>query len=116
MPLTLDPDAAAVLKAFREAGRPSYETLTPAEARALYLAARVVTNPEPPQIASVESIAVPGLAGDIPARLYRPLTLRQNDGLSPALVFFHGGGWVIGDLDSHDVLSRSLADAGQLAV
>ena len=47
MPVTLDPDAAAVFKAFQEAGRPAYETLTPPEAREFYLAARVVSNPQP---------------------------------------------------------------------
>ncbi len=116
MPVTLDPDAAAVLNAFREAGRPPYETLSPAEARQMYLAGRVVSNPEPPPIASVEPVAITGPAGSIPARLYKPLKLRQADGLSPCLVFFHGGGWVIGDLDSHDVVCRTLADEGQLIV
>jgi len=116
MSVKLDPDAAAVLNAFREAGRPPYETLTPVEARAMYLAARPVSQPEPPKLASVESLVIPGPAGDIPARLYKPLTLRQWDGLSPCLVFFHGGGWVIGNLDSHDVVCRTLADEGQLIV
>src|ERR1700716_1383147 len=45
MPVTLDPDAAAVFKAFQEAGRPAYETLTAPEAREFYLAGRIVTNP-----------------------------------------------------------------------
>ncbi len=116
MPVTLDPDAAAVLAAFRAAGRPPYETLTPAQARAMYLAARPASQPEPPAIASAEPLAIPGPAGDISARLYKPLTLRQSGGLSPCLVFFHGGGWVIGDLDSHDVACRTLADEGQLIV
>ena len=44
MPVTLDPDAAAVFKAFQEAGRPPYETVSPAEARELYLKGRVVTS------------------------------------------------------------------------
>lgn len=116
MPVKLDSDAAAVLNAFREAGRPPYETLTPPEARQMYLAGRVVTNPEPPTIASADPITIPGPDGVIPARFYRPLNLNQNDGLSPCLVFFHGGGWVIGDLDSHDVVCRTLADEGQLMV
>lgn len=116
MPVTLDPDAAAVLAAFRAAGRPPYETLSPVQAREMYLAARAVSQPEPPNIASVDSLSVPGPAGDIPARVYKPLTLRQPDGLSPCLVFFHGGGWVIGNLDSHDVVCRTLADEGQLIV
>lgn len=116
MPVILDPDAAAVLSAFREAGRPPYEALSPAEARQMYLASRVVSNPEPPRIASTESLMIPGPAGLIPARLYRPLTVREADGLSPCLVFFHGGGWVVGNLDSHDVVCRTLADEGQLVV
>jgi acetyl esterase len=116
MPVTLDPDAAAVLAAFRAAGRPPYEMLTPVQAREMYLAARVVSQPEPPKIASAEALTIPGPAGDIPARVYKPLTLRQIDGLSPCLVFFHGGGWVIGNLDSHDVVCRTLADEGQLIV
>ncbi len=116
MPVTLDPDAAAVLQAFRDAGRPAYETLTATEARDYYLAARLVTNPEPPSIASAEPLMIPGPAGPIPARLYKPLTLRQTDGLSPCLVFFHGGGWVIGNLESHDVVCRTLADEAQVMV
>lgn len=116
MPVVLDSDAAAVLAAFREARRPPYETLSPEEARQMYLASRVVSNPEPPRIASAESMMIPGPAGLIPARLYKPLALRQADGLSPCLVFFHGGGWVIGDLDSHDVVCRTLAHEGQLIV
>jgi acetyl esterase len=116
MPVTLDPDAAAVFKAFQEAGRPPYETVTPAEARELYLKGRVVTNPEPPELASVKDLAIPSPAGSIPARIYTPTRLRKASGLAPALVFFHGGGWVIGDLDSHDVVCRKLADEGELMV
>jgi acetyl esterase len=116
MPVTLDPDAAAVFKAFQEAGRPAYETLTPAEARAFYLAARVVSNPEPPELKSVTPLAIPAPHGSIPARIYTPKTLRQAAGLAPCLVFFHGGGWVIGDLDSHDVVCRKLAAEGELIV
>src|SRR3982074_2969768 len=116
MPVTLDPDAAAVFKAFQEAGRPPYETVSPAEARELYLKGRVVSNPEPPKLASVEPLAIPSPTGPIPARIYPPVKPRQADGLAPCLVFYHGGGWVIGDLDSHDVVCRKLADEGELIV
>ena len=117
MPVTLDPDAAAVFKAFQEAGRPAYETLSPAEAREFYLQGRLVTNP--------------GAAGTQIGRAARdPLACRRrsrrgstrrkrcgsSNGLAPCLVFFHGGGWVIGDLDTHDVVCRKLADEGQLIV
>jgi acetyl esterase/lipase len=116
MPVTLDPDAAAVFKAFQEAGRPPYETVSPAEARELYLKARFVSNPEPPELKSVRPLAIPAPHGSIPARIYTPLRLRESNGLAPCLVFFHGGGWVIGNLDSHDVACRKLADEGQLIV
>jgi acetyl esterase len=116
MPVILDPDAAVVFKAFQEAGRPPYETVSPVEARELYLKGRVVTNPEPPELKSVAPLTIPSPAGPIPARLYTPKTLRTAGGLSPCLVFFHGGGWVIGNLDSHDVVCRKLADEGQLIV
>jgi acetyl esterase/lipase len=116
MPVTLDPDAAAVFKAFQEAGRPPYETVSPAEARELYLKGRFVSNPEPPELASVKPLTIPSPAGSIPARIYTPTRLRKLNGLAPGLVFFHGGGWVIGDLDSHDVVCRKLADEGELMV
>ena len=116
MPVTLDPDAAAVFKAFQEAGRPAYETLTPAEAREFYSQARFVANPEPPELKSVQPLSIPSPAGPIPARVYTPMQLRTVGGLAPCLVFFHGGGWVIGDLDSHDVVCRKLADEGALMV
>ena len=116
MPVTLDPDAAAVFKAFQEAGRPPYETVSPPEAREFYLQARFVSNPEPPELDQVQPLTIPSPAGPIPARIYTPRKLRKADGLAPCLVFFHGGGWVIGDLDSHDVVCRKLADEGQLIV
>jgi len=116
MPVILDADAAAVFRAFQQAGRPPIETLTAAEARQQYLAGREVVNPEPPALRSVTLIEIPGPAGPMPARLYRPLQLRQSNDLAPALLYFHGGGWVIGDLDTHDVVCRTLAASGELLV
>src|SRR5947207_11704163 len=106
MPVILDPDAAAVFAAFKAANRPPYETLTAPEARQLYLDARFATNPDAPALASVTPLDIPAPHGKIPARLYTPNKLRQSNGLSPALLFLHGGGFVIGDLDSHDVACR----------
>jgi acetyl esterase len=116
MPVVLDPDAAAVYQAFVDAGRPAYETLPPSEARAYYLAARPIVNPDPPELARVEELAIPAPHGAIPARLYVPKRLRSAGGLSPCLAFFHGGGWVIGDLETHDVVCRKLAVEGELIV
>src|SRR3979411_362158 len=116
MPVVLDPDAAAVYKAFQEAGRPPYETVSPSKARELYLAGRAVSNPEPPDLESAKPLSIPAPHGAIPARIYTPKQLRKTDGLAPCLIFYHGGGWVIGDLDSHDVVCRKLAHEGELIV
>ena len=117
MPVTLDPDAAAVYKAFQEAGRPPYESGTATQARAMYLAGSAVSRPEPPELESAKPLSIPAPHGAIPARIYTPKTLRKTDGhLAPCLVFYHGGGWVIGDLDSHDVVCRKLAHEGKLIV
>ena len=116
MPVTLDPDAAAIYQAFQEAGRPAYETLTAPEAREYYRNARAVVNPEPPVLESNKPLSIPAPHGAIAARIYTPKTLRKNNGLAPCLVFFHGGGWVIGDLDTHEVVCQKLAHEGELIV
>jgi acetyl esterase/lipase len=116
MPVVLDPDSKAVYDAFLAANRPPYENGTPAQAREMYLAARFVSNPEPPELASAKDIAIPAPHGAIPARIYTPKQLRKKDGLAPCLVFLHGGGFVIGNVDSHDVVCRKLAHEGEMIV
>jgi acetyl esterase len=116
MPVVLDPDSKAVYDAFLAANRPPYESGTPAQAREMYLAASFVSNPEPPELESAKDISIPAPHGAIPARIYTPKTLPKNDGLSPCLVFLHGGGFVIGNLDSHDVVCRKLAHEGEMIV
>ncbi|ETR74977.1 acetyl hydrolase [Afipia sp. P52-10] len=115
MPVVLDPSAAAVIKAFREANRPKYETMPAPEARAASALGRAVVQPDPPELASVENISAPSPDGPIPLRVYKPKAPLGHP--APALVFYHGGGWVIGDLDSHDVVCRMVADqAGFIVV
>ncbi len=116
MPVTLDPDAAAIYQAFQDAGRPAYETLPPSEAREYYRAARPIVNPDPPELASSAALSIAAPHGTIPARIYTPKTLRRTNGLAPCLVFFHGGGWVIGDLDTHEVVCQKLAHEGESIV
>ncbi|SFI97745.1 alpha/beta hydrolase [Albimonas pacifica] len=103
--MKLDPDAAKVLEAL--AARPSLDTLSPAQAREVYAAGRAASTAAPTPVEIVRDLALPGPAGPIPARLYRPAP--EAAGPLPTLVFFHGGGWVIGNLDSHDGLCRRLA-------
>jgi acetyl esterase len=115
-PAMLDPDAERVLELVRLSGRPPYEELTPPEARALFLAGGKVLSPQPQQVAEICELSAPrGSGGAIPLRLYRPLGTFAKSAL-PGLVFFHGGGWVIGDLESHDPLCRHLANASGCTV
>jgi acetyl esterase len=111
----LDPDAQRVLDLIRESGRPPYETLTPNEAREFYRAGRRVLQPEPPEVAEVRNLQAPAPQGDIPLRLYRGIGTERRAAL-PALIYFHGGGWVMGDLDTHDGVCRLIANAAGIAV
>jgi acetyl esterase len=114
--MALDEDAARVLELVRLSGRPPFEAVTPAEARALFLAGRDVFSPPPPPVAEVRDLAIRGPEGTpLPVRLYRGAPGGDAKPL-PTLVFFHGGGWVVGDLDSHDPMCRHLARAAGCAV
>jgi acetyl esterase len=107
---TLHPQARLVCDLIVASGRPPIETLTPAEARAAYLASRKVLQPDAEDVADVRELAVMGPAARIPLRLYRGKGC-PGQAPQPALVYFHGGGWVIGDLESHDQVCRALANA-----
>jgi acetyl esterase len=108
--MPLHPDSLKVHALYAAAKRPPLEQQTPAEARDAMARGRVFTQPDAPEVGAVESHAAPGPAGDIPLRLYRPKTPAKSGALG-ALVYYHGGGWVIGDLDSHDVLCRTLSNS-----
>lgn len=109
----LDPQARALIDLMIERQVPPTHTLAPAEARRLYRERRGFTQPDPPPLAEVRELAAPGPGGAIALRLYRPVAAPA---VLPLLVYFHGGGWTIGDLDTHDVPCRQLALAGGCAV
>ncbi len=111
----LDPQAQALLELVAKAGRPPIQTLPAPAARQFYREARMPLQPVPPDVASVENRAIPGPHGPIPLRLYRPAGSRAAERL-PALMYFHGGGFTIGDLDTHDVVCRALANEARGAV
>jgi acetyl esterase len=113
--MAIDPDTQAVLDLIRLAGRPPFETLTPDEARQAYSASRKILQPPPEDVAESRDTAVPGPLGPIGVRLYRPAGTAASDVL-PALVYYHGGGWLLGDLDSHDVACRRFANAARCRV
>ncbi len=112
--MPLDPGAQRVLDLIREVGRPPLHTLSPVAARAASSASRTVLQPDPQEVAEVENLACPGPAGRIALRRYRGLGAAA--GPLPCLLFLHGGGWVINDLDSHDQVCRALANYTQAMV
>lgn len=109
----LDPQAQALLDLMVAKGVPPTHTLAPSEARRLYRERRAITQPDPPPVAEVRDLATRGPGGAIGLRLYRPDAAAAP---LPALLYLHGGGWTIGDLDTHDVLCRTLAAAARVAV
>lgn len=113
--MPLDPDAEKLIGMIREAGRPPMETLSPDEARKAFQAGRTVTQPDPQDVAEVRDLSCPGPHGTIPLRVYRPIGTAADEVL-PALVYYHGGGWLLGDLDSHDVQCRHYANGAKCRV
>jgi acetyl esterase len=111
----LHPQTRALLDLIEQKKIPPTHTLSVADARAYYRDRRSVTQPAPPEVALVRELRMNGPLGAIPMRLYRPLASSATAAL-PVLVYYHGGGWVIGDLDTHDSLCRALSNESGCAV
>ncbi|MEK9721596.1 MAG: alpha/beta hydrolase [Quisquiliibacterium sp.] len=111
----LHPQTQALLKLIEERNLPATHTLTPEVARNMYRDRRTFTQPDPPAMGKVQDLSAPGPHGQIPLRLYRPIG-SDPTGRLPVLVYYHGGGWTIGDLDTHDVLCRELSNGAGCAV
>ncbi|HTV46441.1 MAG TPA: alpha/beta hydrolase [Stellaceae bacterium] len=108
---SLHPQIVQVLEAMAKAELKPIEALTPAEARAQMEATASSRKAEPLPVARVEERRMLGPAGDIRLRLYTPNAARPL----PAIIYYHGGGHVIGSLDTHDLIARNLcAGAGAL--
>jgi acetyl esterase len=115
----LHPDARALLDLIEERKLPAMHTLTPVDARAFYRDRRFFTQPAPPDVGGVIDTRCKGPHGAVPLRIYRPLGAGASPTKAsalPALVYYHGGGWTIGDLDTHDVLCRELCNGASAVV
>jgi len=104
--MPLKPLVKSLLEAMAEASRPSISDLPPAQGREMYrLMHQDLSRPDLHAVSD-------STAGGVPIRIYRP----DAGDAKPCLVFFHGGGWVIGDLDTHDAPCRLLAKASNCVV
>ncbi|MBN3724101.1 alpha/beta hydrolase [Burkholderia sp. Ac-20379] len=114
--MPLNPDIARVLDMIARTRQPSYASQTPQAVRAAYARSAPILDLAPAPMASVDDLSVPTRDGAaIRARLYLPVEPSLADPL-PALVYFHGGGFTIGSVDTHDALCRMFARDAQCAV
>lgn len=102
--MSLDPQIEAILASLTAQGKPDWSQITPDMLR---MASKTPPPEHPESVGSVVNRQIPGVAGDIPVRIYRPDTA----GPLSLMVYYHGGGFVIGDLDSHDNLCRAFCNA-----
>ncbi|NUB91707.1 alpha/beta hydrolase [Haloterrigena sp. SYSU A121-1] len=111
MPVSLDSQVEAFLHELSDRGLPPLYRLSLEEARETYREL-TVSDEFVDAVGSVTDRTVPGPAGEIPIRIYAP----SGDGPFPPLVFYHGGGWILGDLETHDGLCRALTNATDCVV
>lgn len=105
--MPLHPQAQAMREQRRRDGAPQLYTLSVEQAREADLASIQAAGGEPEHVHEVVNRHIPGPAGDLPVRLYRPV----SGGPLPVLVYFFGGGWTLGSVDTSDGICRSLANA-----
>jgi acetyl esterase len=110
----LDQDAAALLRRAKEAGYPPFEALTPVQARKAYAASWDIMQTPGGDVASVRDLQIQADA-PLNLRIYRGAATNEQQVL-PCMLFIHGGGWVIGNLDSHDRMCRQLANMAGICV
>ena len=105
--MALLPELRSLLDQQATSGRPPLHHQSVEQARAFHVADAAALNGPPTPVAAVADRRVPGPAGELPVRIYTP----EGEPPFPIVVFFHGGGWVVGTLDTYDPLCRALAAA-----
>jgi acetyl esterase len=105
--VALLPEIRSLLDQQATSGRPPLHHQSVEQARAFHVADAAALNGPPAPVAAVADRRVPGPAGELPVRVYTP----EGSPPFPIVVFFHGGGWVVGTLDTYDPLCRALAAA-----
>ncbi|WP_321967815.1 alpha/beta hydrolase [Burkholderia cepacia] len=112
--MKLNAEVLKFLDQIQASGGPDFHELSVKDCRLAYKQLSQIFGGAVIEMATVTPAVAKGPAGDIPLRVYRPDGLPE--GLAPALVYFHGGGWVIGDLDSHDKVCRQIARRARCTV
>jgi acetyl esterase len=112
--MPLDPQAELVIGLVKQSGLPEFWQLTPDQAREQYLLRVGKLAPKEPIFRTTDR-GIPGPGSELPIRIYQPREARPGEQL-PVLVWFHGGGFVIGDLDTHDPACRMLANQADCLV
>jgi acetyl esterase len=112
--MPLDPLVKGFLDQMASVPGPKMFELPPDQGRAMFAAMMQMIGPKDVPIGKVENIKIPGPGGEIPLRIYTPVAAGAD--ALPVLVYFHGGGFVIGDLETHDGSCRQLANEGGFRV
>src|SRR3954453_11281926 len=107
--MAVDPKVQALIEAMEGSFPPLDESMSADDLRALIKQASHVIAVAPEPVGSVENRTIPGPTGDIAVRIYRPIDAGADT--LPVVVFFHGGGWVVCALDSHDDICRAVTNA-----
>ncbi len=111
--MSLDPQAKWVLDIAEQAKVPSLEEMSAGDAKQAYEERALKLCFQDIPIGNIEDLSIPGPHGDIPLRIYHPIDTTPN---LPVVVYYHGGGWVIGSRNSHDALCRQISNQGRFLV
>ncbi len=111
--MPVDPQIRQVIDALAASDFAPVHLQTPEEARAQYVRMVEARGIVPAPVGAIEERTIPGPAGELPVRIYRPA---PDTGDLPALVYFHGGGHVVGNLDTHDAVARNLCNGAGCVV
>lgn len=113
--MSLTPEARSLLDMAYRVGAPRFYELSVAQARHSFEKLQFIFGADKPAVASVTEVPMARAGGALLARLYRPLGSHVDEAL-PLLIYFHGGGWCVGDVASYDTLGRQLANASHCAL
>ncbi|MDP7547457.1 MAG: alpha/beta hydrolase [Alphaproteobacteria bacterium] len=111
--MAMKPQLVTLLEAMKALGLKPMHELSPVDARAQMEAGVKARNVPPIELGSIEEQSIPGPGGNIPVRVYRP---EGADGPLGALVYYHGGGHVIGSMDTHDSVARAMCRDANIVV